>query len=492
MWELRVLGNSVLPADRIERVVYPHLGPGKTLQDLEAARLALEGAYKEAGYGTVFVDIPEQDVGGDGIVRLHVTEGRLDRLRIAGARYFSNGQLRASIPALGPGQVPHLPTVQNELNAFNRQSPDRSATPVLRAGRTPGTIDVELKVKDELPVHGAVEVNDRHTADTSRSRASLNLSYDNLWQRFHSLSLLYQTAPEEQREARVIAANYLAPITRSGHMLALSAIDTNSDVATVGTLSVLGAGRIYGARYVIPLPQGEGYYHSVNLGADYKDFAESINLLTGESDRTPISYMTWTAAYNASARSEISTSAFSLAANFGIASIGNDPAEFEFKRFRARPNFFYLRGSAQHERPIWWGTRVFVRLAGQYTVEPLISNEQFSIGGADSVRGYLESESLGDTGVSATLEWRTPSFAKWLQHFDDLYLFAFADAGLVAVIDALPQQERSTDLSSVGLGLRLAAFGGLEAAIDGAYTLEATDQTAADDTRVHFQLRYSF
>jgi hemolysin activation/secretion protein len=494
--ELRVLGNTVLAAEQIERVVYPHLGPGKTVQDVEAARLALEGAYKDAGYGTVFVDIPEQDVGGDGIVRLHVTEGRLDRVRIAGARYFSNGALRASLPALGHGQVPHLPTVQKELNAANRQTADRNVTPVLRAGRVPGTIDVELKVKDELPVHGAIEVNDRHTADTSRTRTAFNLSYDNLWQRFHSLSLQYQTAPEERQEARVIAAAYSAPVTRSGHLISLSAVDTNSDVATVGTLSVLGAGRIYGGRYVIPLPPADGFYHSVSLGPDYKDFEESIDLLTGESDRTPITYMSWSALYGGGTYAEASNSSFNIGTTFGIRSLSNDPEEFEFKRFHARPNFFYLRGGAQYEHVIWWGTRLFVRLAGQYAVEPLISNEQFSIGGADSVRGYLESETLGDTGVAGTLEWRTPDFAqywKWLQRFDgNLYLFGFADAGLVSIIDPLPGQESSVDLSSVGLGVRFTLFGGLQAAIDGAYTLRATDRTDAYDTRLHFLLRYGF
>src|SRR5512141_1442885 len=53
--EYRVLGNTVLPAASIERAVYPHLGPGKSLDVVEQARMALEQAYHAAGYGTVFV-----------------------------------------------------------------------------------------------------------------------------------------------------------------------------------------------------------------------------------------------------------------------------------------------------------------------------------------------------------------------------------------------------------------------------------------------------
>ncbi|MBB6091233.1 hemolysin activation/secretion protein [Povalibacter uvarum] len=494
VFELRVLGNSVLGNAQIERAITPFLGPKKSLADVEAARTALETAYKDAGYATVFVDIPEQDVSADGVVRLQVTEGRLDRIRITGARYYSNGQLRAVLPALEAGDVPHLPRVQRELEVANRQSRDRVITPVLRAGRTPGTVDVELKVEDSLPVHAAAEVNNRYTADTSQTRASVNLSYDNLWQQFHSLSLQYQTAPQEPEEARVIAATYVAPITTSGQTLAVYAVDTNSDVSTIGALSVLGAGRIYGARYILPVPQIGSVYSSVNLGFDYKDFKESIALPdTSDTDDTPIEYATWSVTYAGGARGERSNSGFSLAANFGMRGVFNDPEEFGYKRYHARPNFFYLRGSGEHEQQIFWGTRLYARVAAQYSVDPLISNEQFSIGGADSVRGYLESEALGDHGASASLEWRTPSFAQWSNGFvSELFVFAFFDAGTVAILDPLPDQQDHFELTSTGLGLRMNAFGGLLLALDGAYTLRATDRTEAYDTRVLFQVRYGF
>jgi hypothetical protein len=91
--EYRVLGNSALPAPDIERAVYPFLGKEKTLADVEAARLALETKYHERGFGTVFVDIPEQSVN-EGIVRLRVTEGKLARVSVGGAHYFSERQVR--------------------------------------------------------------------------------------------------------------------------------------------------------------------------------------------------------------------------------------------------------------------------------------------------------------------------------------------------------------------------------------------------------------
>src|SRR5262245_6950223 len=52
VWEFRVLGNTTLPSLAIERAVYPHLGKGKRIADVELARQDLERSFRDAGYGT--------------------------------------------------------------------------------------------------------------------------------------------------------------------------------------------------------------------------------------------------------------------------------------------------------------------------------------------------------------------------------------------------------------------------------------------------------
>jgi hemolysin activation/secretion protein len=48
------------------------------------------------------------------------------------------------------------------------------------------------------------------------------------------------------------------------------------------------------------------------------------------------------------------------------------------------------------------------RADGQWASEPLIANEQFGIGGVNSVRGYQEGQVFGDTGWHVSLEQQTP------------------------------------------------------------------------------------
>ena len=52
-------GNTVLSVERVEQAVTPFLGPGLSMARVEAARAALEKAYQDAGYLSVFVDVPE-------------------------------------------------------------------------------------------------------------------------------------------------------------------------------------------------------------------------------------------------------------------------------------------------------------------------------------------------------------------------------------------------------------------------------------------------
>jgi hemolysin activation/secretion protein len=495
--EYRVLGNAVLPPIEVERAVYTHLGPDKTVADIELARQALESAYRTAGFATAYVDIPEQDVER-GIVRLRVTEGKLDRVRVTGARYVSGRRILAAVPAASAGETPNLPVLQEELSALNRQTADLRVTPVLKAGRSPGLVDLELRVQDELPVQASVELNDRYTPDTSELRLNANLGYNNLFQRRHAFGLQYQTSPQSPDEVQVFAASYTIPMGSGGRLLALSAIRSDTDVAALGTLGVLGRGTILGARMLWPLSIGQ-WTGSVSFGADYRNVKElifpepdpgTVDEETDDAISRPIEYMGWSLQHGLQRRGEGFMLDVSLGATYGIRGLFNEPAEFQLKRYRAGPNFFYLRGGFNLEWLLWRGMTLVGKMSGQYSGVALISNEQFSIGGLDTVRGYTEADQFGDYGYAGGLELRSPGLRPLAPI--DLQLLAFWDFGVVGLQDPLPGQDRSADLVSVGLGARLRAFGAVEGRLDWARALRPSNRVDEGDSRLHFSLKYSF
>ena len=189
------------------------------------------------------------------MVYLQVVEGKVSRLRVVESRYFALGKIKASVPELAEGKVPNFPKMQDQLAALAGQSEDRKIQPVLRAGETPGTLEVDLKVQDKLPFHGKLELNGRNNSSTSRLRLAASLHYDNLWQAMHSASLMYQVSPENNKEVDVWAGTYVMPLFNSDTRLAFYTVSSSSDsqIATAGALSVIGIGEVYGLRLVKPL-----------------------------------------------------------------------------------------------------------------------------------------------------------------------------------------------------------------------------------------------
>jgi hemolysin activation/secretion protein len=472
IFEFQVEGNSALPVREIERAVMPFLGEKRHFSDVEGARKALEQAYQKAGFQTVFVDIPEQRITG-GVIRLHVLEGSVGQLRVTGTRYFEPNEIRGGVTELASGTVPDFTVMQQQLADLNKSS-DRQVAPILTPGRVPGTVDVNLSVKETLPLHGDIEDDNHASPFTTADRASASLHYDNLWQRQHSLALNYQVSPQKPSEANVVYGTYLWRFSGSDNVLSLYAIRSNSNVAVVGSATILGNAKIAGARYIVPVASGvsgdDSYFHSLTLGVDRKDFAQT-NISAQSADLTvlpPISYFPLSLNYSATLVDAKRTDQFSfglVTAPRGI--LGNSDAKFQSRRVLGNASFVAWKfdGSVDATITPHWGA--YGHVEGQWTYDALIPNEQYVTGGADSVRGYRESEISGDRGAHATLEARYfplghPGSAS--EH--SLYVCAFADAAQVRLVDPAGPQIALISIASDGFGVHGQGWRGVHFAFD--------------------------
>lgn len=499
--EYRVLGNTVLSNRQIEGVLYPRLGESKSLSDVEAARTALETAYHDLGFATVFVDIPPQEVK-DGIVRLRVTEGRLRVRTITGARYFSEGKLLEALPATEPGTVPNLPELQKQLNAINTQTPDRSVVPVLKAGPDPGTMDLALKVDDHLPLHGSVELNNQYTPDTESLRAIFSLSYNDLFGELDSLSAQYTMTPQKTGQVGVFNASYGFRPLGPGIRPSINFTNSSSSVATLGTLGVLGDGQVYGARVAFPLQQLPGAFQSLTLGADYKHFKNTINLDSSGAQTSsgpliePISYVNASIAYNGAwqrmAQSGMTAQTGSLAVtvNAGPRGLANETENFANTRFMARGNYVYFRSDASFSTILPARMMLTMRGSAQATQDPLVVYEQYSMTGSDGVRGYLDAEVLSDTGLKGSIQLQSPPLSARRFLIGDAFLFF--DAGRGRTIEPLPGEPGVTLLRSWGGGFDLFPGHSITGTLTIADPLLPGPRTKAHEPRVLFDVKGSF
>ena len=92
----------------------------------------------------------------------------------------------------------------------------------------------------------------------------------------------------------------------------------------------------------------------------------------------------------------------------GVPGLGSNTATFENARADAQPEFIHLNLDVTQTERLWHGVEISQHLVGQVADGPLVSSEQFAAGGFTSVRGYLQSEVVGDEGLTGSLEIVSP------------------------------------------------------------------------------------
>ncbi|HSZ73861.1 MAG TPA: ShlB/FhaC/HecB family hemolysin secretion/activation protein [Rhizomicrobium sp.] len=485
-----VAGNTLLDTETIETAVYPFLGPQRTIEDVNAARDALEHAYQSRGYQSVVVEIPKQD-GRDGVVQFHVVEAPVGRLRVVGAKYSLPSEIREQVSALQEGKVPDFNTAQQQITEANRL-PDRRVIPTLKPGVVPGTVDVDLKVNDTLPLHASAELNNDHGPDTRQLRATATVRYDDLFQLGQSFSFTYLRAPEDVHSGEVFSGSYLAPIWNTPLSILTYAYSSNSNVATLGGADVLGKGYAIGLRGILQLPNIDDVSESLSFGLDYKHFQEML-LFDGVTISAPIDYVPATVTYSAQLSTPSSTANVSASLITGLRGIGSNFAEFENKRANAGANFIHFNLDMDYTQSIAYDIQGNARLSWQVADQALVSSEQFAAGGMTSVRGYLQSEVVGDDGAFASVELRSPSFRLMLTPLiDDWRFFGFFDAADLYVIEPLADQQGEFDLYSTGVGSRIHLLRYLSGLVDVAFPLRSGPNTKAWKPVVNFSVKTEF
>ena len=484
--EYRVDGVKHLSVSTVEETVYPFLGPGRSSEDVEQARAALEKAYRDRGFQTVAVQIPVQNVT-DGVVTLQVVEGVVDRLRVNGARFSSPKLIKSMVPSLAEGRVVNFNEVPSEIVALN-QLPDRRVTPALRAGSAPGLVDVDLNVIETTPLHASAELNNRHSANTTALRANVSVSDNNFLQRGDALGFSFQIAPERTDDAKVVSGYYLTRFVQSGLSLMLQATKQDSNVSTLGGAAVAGRGQTAGVRSLMRLPATQDFFQTLSLGFDYKHFDQTLRV-GGSNVVSPITYWPINLNYTASFLGDKRETDLSLAATLHLRGLGSDPTTFDNRRYQADGSFFFIHGEFSHERTIAHDWQLFAKFTGQLANQALLDSEQVSGGGLSTVRGYLESEVVGDNAAFTTLELRTPA---WSGRFGEWRAFVFGDTGMLNVYHALPQQRSYFYLASAGVGTRVRLREHFNGSIDAGLPLIAQAQTQAHALRFTFRLWADF
>ena len=480
----QIEGNTLLPQAQISVAVMPFTGDKSSFETIQLALEALEKAYLKAGYGSVKIEVPEQDLQ-DGVVKLLVVEAKLDRIVLEGQKFHDEANIVHSLPALKSGEVVNLNDLQRNLDLANDNFSKHTSV-TFRQSEASAQTDAVVRVSDEDPLRFLMSLDNSGNTSTGRYRLGFSVFHSNLFNLDHTLSAQLLTSPSKLNKVAILGLGYSIPLYGWGDSVDFTLGYSNVDSGRTDLFSVSGSGLILGARYNHNLePVGE-WQHKLSYSLDRRAYGSSVVPLAGGASLTPdLQVLPLGLTYSGNLRTaqrDVAASA-TLTHNLPSGAKG-DTAAFDQPNARpgAKASFTTLKVSSSITERLSGDWSLRGAVSAQYTHDLLISAEQFGVGGADSVRGFVEREVAADNGVRSGFEvWGPDLGARTGAVGLRLQPIAFLDAAWVR-FNVAPGSIQSQAISSIGMGLRGSYERSASFKLDYAYVLHGAQNTAGSTT----------
>jgi hemolysin activation/secretion protein len=298
---------------------------------------------------------------------------------------------------------------------------------------------------------------------------------------------------------------------------------TNLNITSDNQQEDVTVNQSIGFRLSLPVPEFEGIRSTISGGFDFKTYNSGIDksydynflqqIPTGGNTTNTVNtsytsplpptelnvrYIPLSLRWDASRLDEhgITIFGFGCSANFLGGLFPNNRTDFQDVAQSARATGYYqiLTSSLSRDQAIYKQWRLSLRADGQWATQPLISNEQYGLGGVNTVRGYHEGEVFGDTGWHLTIEQKTPPATVGIVYGKTPLTVRgsiYMDYGEVYLLDPDGRQQ-STPLWGTGFGGVATIGANWEARFLFSVPMRNAGTTDSDQPRFDFSLTAQF
>lgn len=464
------------------------------IEDLELARRAVSLFYVHHGFVNSGALIPDQKPT-NAIIRIQIVEGVLTGVQLSGNNWIRDSYIDSRLQRWSASPL-NLGKLQEGLQLL-RQNPNvRQINAELKPGTAPGEAVLDVRVTDQQPFRLGLQVDNQRPPSVGAEQIWAVASDQNLTGNSDRLDFKYGIANAgadgiEFSGTDNLEGSYLLPLTRYDTTLGLHASRLNSSLVeeTFLPLEIESLTASYGIVLRQPVYQTANQELAVSIAFDHRRnesslLGEPFNLSPGSVDgETTVSVLRFSQEWLDRGPKHI----LSLRSTFNF---GLDVLDATDDRIRdhADAKFFSWLGQAQYVRRLFnTQNELVLRVTGQYSDEPLLALEQFSVGGVETVRGYLENQMVRDRGVVSSVEVRVPIW------FDKagagiVHLAPFYDFGGAWNVDKSGSPDT---ISSVGLGLLLTPSKHFSAQVYWGHRLretDASDHSGLQENGIHFKV----
>lgn len=400
---ITVIGVTILSEGEVKEIISPFENKELTLKEIQKAADLITDAYRKKGYVTSRAYIPPQKIDA-GILEIRVLEAATGEIQIKGNRFFKTGFLRKKI-SLKKSEPFNYNILQGNLMRINAH-PDRRVKAVLAPGRDPGTTDIILEVKDNLPVHIGESWDNFASRYLRRNRYTTVITNNNFLGWDDRVTLQYQLADAE--DYRLASLRYVFPVNEDldiGFFMAKTKMSLGREYTD---LMARGKSSLFNLYAVQTLLEQDKFIINLNLGFDYKDI---FNFQLGnETSRDRLRVIK--AGLDLDITDNLGRTFITEELDYGIPEMlgGLKRQDIRASRsgsggkfFKENLNLFRLQKMPFNSSLLW-------KNQCQFSPYILTAAEQFQFGGIANLRGYPPAEYVGDQGYAMSWEWFFPVY----------------------------------------------------------------------------------
>lgn len=477
-------GNTRLSAAELQRVLGGYENRDLTLADLQKAAEALQADYRKRGYFVATVVVPQQDVTSGGTARLQVFEGKIGDIHVEGNKHYSTALIQSYLETVKRLGVLSSQTFQRALLLLD-DLPDMAVKSVLTPGKTVGTTDVTLKVEDADKLHGSLSYDNFGNNQVGQNHAIFGLWKGNLTGTGDVLSFQSVNAFPTNNNMPFIQANFTTPTDSDGTRVGASY--SNGDFTTNPQGQLVD---IRGTASILTVLASHALRRSLNDTSDvtvsYSTKSLQNQILGSNNSHDEVREIA--AGFNATWQSSDARNFLAVGLTNGLGGLFGGSTASNPHPSRAGANDSFTRANLDLARIQKLGP-LYLMLRGslQWTPDPLVVAEQFSLGGADSVRGYPQSEFLGDSGYTISAELRLP-----VDKAERYQLAAFVDHGEIWQTNPVFGERGSQYLTGAGVGARANLDAHTFLRLDLGFPIAPSPNSVKQDPVIYGQVTYNF
>ncbi len=487
---IEVIGSTILGPEELDPIVQPYEGRSLTLEQLRTVADAITQLYLNQGYITSRAVLVDQTIT-DGVVRIRVIEGSLERIDVEGNRRVNTSYIRDRIQ-LGAKTPLKKDALEDQLRLLKIDPLFQNVEANLRAGEQLGQSILTVRVTEANPFDFYLSADNYSPPSVGSERLGVSAVHRNLTGLGDQLAGAYYVSTTGGAE--LYDFSYRVPINAMNGTIQLRAAPNDYKITDpqFSALGIRGSSELYEISYRQPLVRSPREELALSLGFTFQDGQTFL------FDNIPNPFVLGTGPNGISRTSVI---------KFGQDYVKRDPGGAWALRsqfnvgvdvFDATTNpdpipdgrFFSWLGQAQRVQVLGTDNLLIAQLDLQLTPDSLLPSQQFVIGGGQSVRGFRQNARSGDNGVRFSLEDRI-ALQRNEAGVPTLQLAPFFDLGAVWNEARNPNEiNNERFLAGAGVGLLWRPVAGLNIRLDYAFPLlDLSDRGQnAQDEAVYFSV----